>query len=127
MILSRFLAATSDPLQEENERFENELVARFTDPVQTSTLLLKWNNATTALGAAQDQPAYALARAKAAGCRLMGKLNNFEAVCNMLDGLTATLVQQETVVTERKTKKAAAAATIRGPEESAFVFGQTLE
>ncbi len=103
-------------MQEENERFENELMARFTDPVQISTLMIKWIQATTALGAAQDQPAYASARANwAAGCRVMGKLKcNFEAVRHMLDGLTATLVQPETVVAERKRKKAAAAATIRG-------------
>ncbi len=131
--------STSDPLQEENERFEDELVARFTDPVQTSTLLLKWLNATSALRAAQDQPAYASARAKWADCcRLMGKLNNFETVCNMLDGLTATLVQPETVVsatlvqpetvvTQKKRKKAASAATVRGHKESAFEFGHTRE
>ncbi len=76
------MAITSDPLQEKNERFEDELVARFTDPDQISSLLLKWIKAKTALRAAQDQPAYASARANwAEGCRVMGKLNDFEAVC----------------------------------------------
>ncbi len=120
--------STSDPLKEANDRFENQLVNRFTDPVQTSTLLIKWLTAQSAFHAAQHQPDYALARVQwENGCRLMAKVDNFEVLCTMLDDLTKKLVQPETVVTRRKRKKAASAATVCGREEPAFVFGHTRE
>jgi hypothetical protein len=117
--------STSDPLREANDRLESEFMKRFTDPVQTSTLLLKWLTAQSAFHAAQHQPDHASARHEwENSCRVI-KVEIFEVMCTMLDALTKKLMQPETVVTKKKRKKAASAATT--VRKSAFVFGHTRE
>ena len=99
---------------------------RFTDPVQTSTLLLKLLDAQRALLVAQHQPDYALAcHDLENGCRVMVKLENFEVICTMLDALIKKFKPPEIVETKKKRKNAASAATpVLG---SVSVFGLTRE
>jgi len=118
--------STSGPLREAIERLENELMKRFTDPVQTSTLLLKLLDAQSALHAAQHQPDYALAcHDWENSCRVMVKVENFEVICTMLDALIKKFKPPEIVETKKKRKNAASAATpVLG---SVSVFGLTRE